>query len=1068
MTLEISGLGFHLNQVVRTAGTEILLHDELMSDADKLVFVVVYAGIFVELAFIVQLIAWYYAWHERRMENMIVLESQNSSEADTLETAYGPSVQLPSEPVTVQFLKKSMANGGHVALVAREKENATRYELPYEGLAGKVRENAARFELTYEALASKVNNLAKNLLASGVGHKHIVLLALDRGAQQIAAIYATMLCGAAWVPVDTAVPESRFQELLQDINPSLVVHHEDAIGLRVASWSQDVGVRTATTSDLQVKTTGSDWWLSPISINVKMDDCALVIYTSGTTGKPKGIMYSHAMINHGANAVADLMEMSQESIAFLKTPYMWAVVEWELFPALIRGGRLVVGSANVHKEPKNMADTILAEQVTSLVMAPDVLDLILDVHEQGSQLESLQHVISVGAALPVALANRFTKMSRISAKLHNVYGASESSCTVWTVPQNGVPGLWSKCAPVGVPQMGCCVWVLDEDLKKVPAGVTGELCFGGQLAMGYFKMPELTAEKFITHPAFGHIYRTGDLARWRAGVLEICGRKDRQVKISGVRVEPEEVENALRALRQPQEASEGLPGAEHKSICLKHVACVASTGSSPELVAFVSPTLSEAHVKLLKEYLASKLPRYYLPRYLFSRDELPLLPNGKVNLRMLVEDADRSVEMSFSDVVLDSLGQMRSISRGMLIENQVMQRCYSYWMLGVVIDHWYACPGIQTCLAIASGAQGKYAVTPWVNLALAQVGNYQALYGFILLSTLQRTCPKPGGKANTRLTLGYEDAALLFVYLLMGLRVDPWGDAGNNMAIAGHRWYLFMVIQANVCIALGQRLRMPGWLQVIVQYLITIIRSKVNFNPCAYGLPLWLEWLCCWIVPFSSLGSGNCELLDCYVQKFVPIYTVSFFYSRRVKEVITRIISRLGCNTAAWAVVAGGVSILLGVVWTLVNFYEGLQCTAFPFKGILHELFLGNIQMDSYSLVQPALFALAMTWLPFDMSWWGNAALSTYVLHYYFSQYLQRDGLHIVLKWAHDKPGLFQLLVLLALPIAFMTIVGPIFQYYLVIPSLKFLSRVPDYMSSRHSKDAPCGLVLGRCSSAKI
>mmetsp|Transcript_106446 Transcript_106446/g.188477 ORF Transcript_106446/g.188477 Transcript_106446/m.188477 type:complete len:1059 (-) Transcript_106446:306-3482(-) len=1058
MSFQIPGMppGFEVNADSIVAGVKTLTREDLMPAKDREIFVMVWAAIWVEMAFVVLLATWFYSWHEKRMEKMQAAESKGSSEADGTETTYGPSAQLPSEPVAQQFLNKSVANPGQVAIVVR----------------GKNADNAARYELTYESLASKVQNLAKKLLSIGVGQGQIVVLALDRGVHQVATIYATMLCGAAWVPVDTAVPESRLKELLQDINPSLVIHQEDATGLQVASWCEDVGMRTAIAlldaSDLQVKAPSSGWWSIPSSTNIKMDDCALVIYTSGTTGKPKGIMYSHAMLNHGANAVADLMEMNRESIAFLKTPYIWAVVEWELFPALIHGGRLVVGSATVHKEPQNMADIILSERVTSLVMAPDVLDLLLDAHEQGSQLQSLKHVISVGAALPVALANRFAKMSRMSAKLHNVYGASESSCTIWTVPQIGVSASWGKRAPVGKPQMGCCAWVLDEDLKKVPTGQTGELCFGGQLALGYFKMPELTAEKFIVHPEFGHIYRTGDLARWRAGVLEICGRKDRQVKISGVRVEPEEVENALRALRQPQEASEGLPGAEHKSICLKHVACVASTGSSPELVAFVSPTLSEAHVKLLKEYLASKLPRYYLPRYLFSRDELPLLPNGKVNLRMLVEDADRSVEMSFSDVVLDSLGQMRSISRGMLIENQVMQRCYSYWMLGVVIDHWYACPGIQTCLAIASGAQGKYAVTPWVNLALAQVGNYQALYGFILLSTLQRTCPKPGGKANTRLTLGYEDAALLFVYLLMGLRVDPWGDAGNNMAIAGHRWYLFMVIQANVCIALGQRLRMPGWLQVIVQYLITIIRSKVNFNPCAYGLPLWLEWLCCWIVPFSSLGSGNCELLDCYVQKFVPIYTVSFFYSRRVKEVITRIISRLGCNTAAWAVVAGGVSILLGVVWTLVNFYEGLQCTAFPFKGILHELFLGNIQMDSYSLVQPALFALAMTWLPFDMSWWGNAALSTYVLHYYFSQYLQRDGLHIVLKWAHDKPGLFQLLVLLALPIAFMTIVGPIFQYYLVIPSLKFLSRVPDYMSSRHSKDAPCGLVLGRCSSAKI
>mmetsp|Transcript_73486 Transcript_73486/g.135764 ORF Transcript_73486/g.135764 Transcript_73486/m.135764 type:complete len:1050 (-) Transcript_73486:32-3181(-) len=1043
MTLEISGLGFHLNQVVRTAGTEILLHDELMSNADKLVFVVVYAGIFVELAFLVQLIAWYYAWHERRMEKMIVLESQNSSEADTLETAYGPSVQLPSEPVTVQFLKKSMANGGHVALVAMEKENATRYELPYEGLAGKVRENAARFELTYEALASKVNNLAKNLLASGVGHKHIVLLALDRGAQQIAAIYATMLCGAAWVPVDTAVPESRFQELLQDINPSLVVHHEDAIGLRVASWSQDVGVRTATTSDLQVKTTGSDWWLSPISINVKMDDCALVIYTSGTTGKPKGIMYSHAMINHGANAVADLMEMSQESIAFLKTPYMWAVVEWELFPALIRGGRLVVGSANVHKEPKNMADTILAEQVTSLVMAPDVLDLILDVHEQGSQLESLQHVISVGAALPVALANRFTKMSRISAKLHNVYGASESSCTVWTVPQIGVSASWGKRAPVGKPQMGCCAWVLDEDLKKVPTGQTGELCFGGQLALGYFKMPELTAEKFIVHPEFGHIYRTGDLARWRAGVLEICGRRDRQVKISGVRVEPEEVESALRAFRQPKAAD---PEAVSGFTSLKHVACVATTASSPELVAFVSPTMSDAHVKVLKEYLESKLPRYYLPKYIFPRDSLPLLPNGKVNLRMLVEDADKSVEISSADVVMDSLGQMKSMSRGMILENQVMQRCYSYWMLGVVIDHWYGCgmvPNLKTCGIVASGLEYGHLVRPWVDFALAQIGNYQCMLGFVFFGALQKTRPKPGEEANLRLTLGYEDVFVLVVYLIMGM-FDPDWDYNE------HRWYLYMVFHAHVCIYIGQRLRLPGWLQVGLGFFFYMTEETINFNPCQrYNLPHWLEYVLDVIFPYSDHRIHHCPLHVGYVMQFEVMYIAAFYYGRRAMNSVTRVISQMGLNTAVWGVVAAGVSMVTGAAWMSFKHFSAFETD--PVHSAVKWIVF---------VVQPGMLALSMVWFPFDMSWWGNAALSTYISHVYFARWFHFHGLHHILKAVHYKHTLLQLLALLFFPMAYCTIVGPFLQYYVVVPLVQAIRRMLDSLSSGRSQDAPAGKAL--------
>jgi len=1033
MSFQIPGMppGFEVNADSVVAGVKTLTREDLMPAKDREIFVMVWAAIWVELAFVVLLATWFYSWHEKRMEKMQAAESKGSSEADGTETTYGPSAQLPSEPVAQQFLNKSVANPGQVAIVVR----------------GKNADNAARYELTYESLASKVQNLAKKLLSIGVGQGQIVVLALDRGVHQVATIYATMLCGAAWVPVDTAVPESRLKELLQDINPSLVLHQEDATGLQVASWCEDVGMRTAIAlldaSDLQVKAPSSGWWSIPSSTNIKMDDCALVIYTSGTTGKPKGIMYSHAMLNHGANAVADLMEMNRESIAFLKTPYIWAVVEWELFPALIHGGRLVVGSATVHKEPQNMADIILSERVTSLVMAPDVLDLLLDAHEQGSQLQSLKHVISVGAALPVALANRFAKMSRMSAKLHNVYGASESSCTVWTVPQIGVSASWGKRAPVGKPQMGCCAWVLDEDLKKVPTGQTGELCFGGQLALGYFKMPELTAEKFIVHPEFGHIYRTGDLARWRAGVLEICGRRDRQVKISGVRVEPEEVESALRAFRQPKAAD---PEAVSGFTSLKHVACVATTASSPELVAFVSPTMSDAHVKVLKEYLESKLPRYYLPKYIFPRDSLPLLPNGKVNLRMLVEDADKSVEISSADVVMDSLGQMKSMSRGMILENQVMQRCYSYWMLGVVIDHWYGCgmvPNLKTCGIVASGLEYGHLVRPWVDFALAQIGNYQCMLGFVFFGALQKTRPKPGEEANLRLTLGYEDVFVLVVYLIMGM-FDPDWDYNE------HRWYLYMVFHAHVCIYIGQRLRLPGWLQVGLGFFFYMTEETINFNPCQrYNLPHWLEYVLDVIFPYSDHRIHHCPLHVGYVMQFEVMYIAAFYYGRRAMNSVTRVISQMGLNTAVWGVVAAGVSMVTGAAWMSFKHFSAFETD--PVHSAVKWIVF---------VVQPGMLALSMVWFPFDMSWWGNAALSTYISHVYFARWFHFHGLHHILKAVHYKHTLLQLLALLFFPMAYCTIVGPFLQYYVVVPLVQAIRRMLDSLSSGRSQDAPAGKAL--------
>eukprot|EP00928_Gymnodinium_smaydae_P078221 TRINITY_DN6198_c0_g1_i1.p1 TRINITY_DN6198_c0_g1~~TRINITY_DN6198_c0_g1_i1.p1 ORF type:complete len:1143 (+),score=238.75 TRINITY_DN6198_c0_g1_i1:317-3430(+) len=1010
-------------------------------------------------------------------------------------TAHGPPAAFSSEPVVQQFLARVQEAPQRIALVVPEGRGQPRKEV------------------SYEALAAKVRSLAAELSRLRVQRGGVVALALDRGEHQVVAVYATMMLGAAWVPLDPAAPSRRAEEVLRDCSPALLLHQDDADGIRLAACATALGVAAAACA-----TDGSASLVAKIDaqqdvaatevngfgkvVNVDKDERALIIYTSGTTGRPKGIEYSHAMLSHGAGAVAELMGLSSSSVAFLKTPYIWAVVEWEFFPVLISGGRLVIGSPTAHKDPQYMAATIHRERVDSLVVAPDVLDVLLEVHEASSELRSLRHVITVGAGLPVALADRFARARQLEASLHNVYGASESSCTVWTLPPEGFDASqWPNRAPVGRPQPGCSVYILDDDLVSVAPGDVGELCFGGQLALGYLDQPELTAQKFLEHPEFGRVYRTGDLARWRLGVIELTGRKDRQVKIRGVRVEPEEIEASLRAFRrfQPMAAtavsaaradtgadaddahaaarrsgaepllsagfapgqggSHTLGGAsatagdlEEARLGLSHVACVASVGQTRELVAFVSPELRQEELEAVRSHLADTLPPYYIPKHIFSKPSLPLLPNGKVDLRSLEEEAGSLVESASAGaggaLVMDSLGRMRNMSRAAILETKVIHRCYAYWMIGVMCDHWNVCGEIGGFCFVENM---KGVVPPWVELFMRQVGNDQDMYGFIFLGALQDS-RQAGTEGPPRLKLGYADVFCFAVYLLVAWPIPQvlmsifGADSGIinsacssnwvQSGCSGHRWYLFMIVWCHVCMAVCQLLRIPGWLQALGHFALGLFGPSKWYDPCGAAVPKWTKWVFAWVIPYADFsrqtGEVECPIMYDWIQWYVFFYVAAFYYSRQGMRLVTALVQRLGCNSAAWAVAAFGAASLLGATQAAFHypnriFEQGVGGKDFEWWYVPLEL--------GVNVLQPLLVALSMAWFPFDLSWWGNTTLGTYSSHFYFFEYMM---MHVpkLLQWLQPVQGLPQLLVLLALPIAYATTAGPLFHFLLLSPGM--------------------------------
>jgi amino acid adenylation domain-containing protein len=860
----------------------------------------------------------------------------------------------------------------------------------------------------------------------------------------VVSTYAVFLAGASWVPIDPEVPFERKLELVKDSKAALLVCQaglsDSVAGLECRSaeialdgsqLSVDGDAAKASSSELP---------------SVSLADPAIILYTSGTTGKPKGIIYSHQHVNHGSNTLADLCEITSSSTCFLKTPFIWAVVEWELFPALVRGGKLVVGTAMGHKDPVYLCDTVASEGVTVLVMAPKVLDLLYDVHSTAGQLRGLKHVVAVGEGFPISLAQRCNSLRNFSAQVHNVYGASESSATVWTVPRCGVDTrVWNgKMSPVGRPQPGCSVWILDKERKRVPTGCTGEIVFGGQLADGYWNLPETTAEKFVNTTEFGRVYLSGDLGRWKAGEIEIVGRADRQVKIRGVRVEPEEIEATIKGFTRTVGDDTGLLEAGARG--LTGVGVVA-TSEPADLVAFVSPSLTVPEMEDLKAHCKNNLPPYYVPKYFKSMDALPTLANGKVNLRALVDLANQHVSEG-TEMVQDSLGQMRNMSKSAMLENEVLHRCYTVWLFGVLTDHWNNCgmaPFPYSCGTLSPPTVTK--LPAWVELFVRQIGNDQDMFGFILFGALQDSRPEAGQQAPKKVRLGYPDMFLFLVYLFAGFPIpqilhaimpsvinEECASAWPADGCSGHRWYLLMTVWVHVFLALCQLLRIWPSIQVLAHGLLAVFGPTYALDLCSTNTPTWFKWTNAWIWGLRSTEIGQagdtCPIYWGWFQIYVFYYVGAYFYCRPCMVLIKKALARV--NGPYWAIGAGAASVVLGATMA-----------AFHYPNISTEYGVHDSRFRWWDLpleigadaVQPVLLALAMAWCPLNMAWWGNSTLGTYVFHFYIRTQMYTNWMPAIMRQMETIPGgVVQLFVVLAIPFVFVTFIGPIGHYLLLTP----------------------------------
>ncbi len=468
---------------------------------------------------------------------------------------------------------------------------------------------SAEETLSYREFAGRTNQLARLLLARGIGPEDVVALLLPKSVRNTVAQVAVQAAGAAYLPIDPAHPDQRVNWLLADTAPALVLttgEHRDRVD------GADVFVLDSPEILAALAAESTD---ALPTVPLHAANTAYLMYTSGSTGTPKGVLVSHAgLVNIFRAGIADYGIRPGDRVMHWAAPTFDPSVQ-ELGMALLSGATLVVPPAGPLLGAE-LLDFLRAQRITYVTVSPVALATLPDPASIGG-LPDLRTVLVGGDVCPADLVDRWAG----EHYMINAYGPTEATvAATWSLPL--VPGSGTM-PPLGTPIDNVALHVLDDLLRPVPIGVRGQLYVSGiGLARGYHNRAGLTADRFLANP-FGppgsRMYATGDLARWRAdGQLEFAGRVDQQVKIRGIRIEPGEIEVALRA---------------HEAVADAVVIAHEDPPGVRRLVGYLVPAPGTVAPQAgdLRAFLRTLLPEHLVPAAFVAVAEFPLRSSGKLD-----------------------------------------------------------------------------------------------------------------------------------------------------------------------------------------------------------------------------------------------------------------------------------------------------------------------------------------------------------------------------------------------------------------------------------------------------
>ncbi|HEX8905884.1 MAG TPA: amino acid adenylation domain-containing protein, partial [Longimicrobiaceae bacterium] len=495
------------------------------------------------------------------------------------------------------------------------------FEAQVERTPGAVAVSFAGERLTCAELNARANRLAHHLHSLGVGPDARVALCVERGVEMVVAMLAVLKAGGAYVPLDPSYPDERLRYMLSDSRPAVLLASRPqaarfaAAGVPVLDPADEAAWAHLPATD-------------PERAGLSPDHLAYVIYTSGSTGRPKGVTVPHRGV---ASLLADVQRrapVGEGNGCSLWTSTSFDVSVYEIFSALLAGGRLCIPPGEARLEAGAFLDWMEAREVRSAYLPPYFLPELRERVSRSPGRSRLRRLL-VGVE-PIAeplLAE--IRRSVPGLRIINGYGPTEATicATLHDVPDTA---RGERVTPIGAPAANTRVFVLDARMRPVPVGVVGELYVGGVgVARGYLDRPALTAERFVPDPLSGEpgarLYRTGDLGRWLPeGALAFAGRTDAQVKVRGYRVEPGEIEARL---------------AEHPAVREAVVVAREDAPGDKRLVAYYLADEPVA-VDALKAHLAERLPEYMVPAAYVWMEAYPLTPNGKTDRKAFPAPGD--------------------------------------------------------------------------------------------------------------------------------------------------------------------------------------------------------------------------------------------------------------------------------------------------------------------------------------------------------------------------------------------------------------------------------------------
>ncbi|OCQ19649.1 hypothetical protein A7985_19725 [Pseudoalteromonas luteoviolacea] len=557
--------------------------------------------------------------------------------------------------------------------------------------------------LTYEQLSQRVDKLAGGLQAQGLRPEQLVPVSLSRGVDMVVTLLAILKAGGAYVPIDPSYPVDRIEYIVNDVGSDLLVCDKHTLGLFT-----HFKVTCLCVENLLSTTIEEPYRAVPIL----PQQLAYMIYTSGTTGKPKGVQIEHRHVVRLLHTEPSLFDFNEQDVWTMFHSFCFDFSVWEMYGALLFGGKLVMVKQAIYKDTTAFAQLLLSEQVTVLNQTPSAFYVLQSCMQSllatTTISPAVRYVIFGGEALQPSKIRPWHAMLP-NCQLINMYGITETTVHV-TFKRLTEADLALGVSNIGQPIPTTTCYVLDNNQQLLPQGAIGELFVGGEgVGRGYWQRPELNSARFfdvsLSTQHRERVYRSGDLVRMLPnGELTYIGRIDDQVKVRGYRIELGEIENQLKSHHWVQEAV---------------VLLNADAQQGATIEAFITEQSAAQFQNMtqeLKRFLKHSLPEFMLPRSVTSVANIPLTGNGKVDKKQLFKliekddlvtnyeapknDIERRVASAFKQVLKSSkvgrLDDFFSLGGHSLLAVELMNFLRSHEQVSISLKDIFQFPSVAS------------------------------------------------------------------------------------------------------------------------------------------------------------------------------------------------------------------------------------------------------------------------------------------------------------------------------------------------------------------------------------